>query len=408
MYLCITIYNNHIMKSYFLLFLLFCVDYSAYAQYNKINVDTRPENMTIYHVDERDNSTLVFFKYTREEGIDWANIGENTIVRVDGTYKEYHLINSINMPINFEGEQHFMLFERPNQIHCFALEFEKFPLGVTFDIIEDEQSPSAYNFHGIVVDTTQIDEFINLDKIVEDYPIVREKIMSIKDGILFQTIKTKDIAITMNVQGLKKYGKYFMVNMTIQNYSGKSILFDLNKVSATGYTIKEGKIEQTIPLEILSADEYDKKIANRQAWSKAGVAFGEGMAAYNAGHSNSSTTYNGSSRTSVSANANSNSGSTYSYANAYGYSKTSTHGNSNTSSYNGAAAYEARQKAEEKVQQFASEQKQIREQLYESYVKTNTIANQEEYSGYFNIKFKKIDNLNVTFKICGCEFPFFI
>ncbi len=395
-------------KQISLLCLLLSVGIGAYAQFNKVSVAKCPEKMTVYQVDDRENSTMVYIRYIRQEGVDWANIWENTIARVSGTYKEYHLINSINMPISSEGEEHDMLFDHPNQIHCFALEFEKLPKGATFDVIENEQIPTAYNIYGITPDTTQVGEFVDLDKMVEDYPIIREMIKYIKNDILIQTIKAKDIAITMYVQGIKQYGKYFMVNMDIQNFSGKSILFALDNVSATGYTIKDGQIKQTIPLEVLSAATYDKKVANRQAWNNFWVALGEGMAASQAGYSSSTTTYNGSSNTSVYANAYAYSGNTYGYANAYGNAYTTTYGKSHTTSYNGAAAYAAQQNASANVQRYASEQYQVREQLNEGYVKTNTIRNQVEYSGFFNIKYKKIDHINVTFRIGGIEFPFFL
>ena len=174
------------------------------------------------------------------------------------------------------------------------------------------------------------------------------------------------------------------------------------------YIIKDGQIKQTIPLEVLSAATYDKKVANRQAWNNFWVALGEGMAASQAGYSSSTTTYNGSSNTSVYANAYAYSGNTYGYANAYGNAYTTTYGKSHTTSYNGAAAYAAQQNASANVQRYASEQYQVREQLNEGYVKTNTIRNQVEYSGFFNIKYKKIDHINVTFRIGGIEFPFFL
>lgn len=382
------------------------VGIAADAQFYEVSTAKCPERLSVYQVDYRDNSTMVYIRLTRGEGIEWANIAENTIARVSGTYKEYHLINSINMPISSEGEGHNMLFEHPDQIHCFALEFEKLPKGATFDVIENERNPNAFNFYGISIDTTKIGEFVNLDKMVEDYPIVREEIVYIKNNTLIQTIKAKNIAVTMYIQGVKQYGKYFMVNMDIQNFSGKSILFDLNKVSAIGYTTKDGQIKQTIPLDVLSAAEYDKKVANRQAWNNFWVALGEGLAASGAGYSSSSTTYSGSSNTSVYANAYAYSGSTYGYAHAYGNAYTTTYGRSHTTSYNGAAAYAAQQNASANVQRYASEQYQIREQLNEGYVKTNTIRNQVEYSGFFNIKYKKIDHIKVTFRIDGIEFPF--
>lgn len=398
--------NN--LKRLFLVCTILSGAMSSFAQYNKVSVEQKPQSMEVLQVDNRESSTMVILKYTRQEGIDWSNISEKTFARVNGSYKQYHLINSINMPISSEAEEIDMLFDYPNQVHCFALEFEKIPNGVTFDVIESEQNPNAYNFYGIKPDTTQVTDFVNLDKMVEDYPITREKGMYLKNNVLIQYVKSKGIVLTMYIQAVKQYGKYFTVNMDLQNFSGKSILFALNRVSAEGYVVKDGQISKTIPLEILSSYEYDKKVANKQAWSNFWVALGEGMAANNAGYSSSTTTYNGNSHTSAYASAYGYAGNTYGYANAYGSAYTTTYGKAHTESYNGAAAYAAQQNARANVERHATGQYEIRQQLNEGYVKNNTIQNQVEYSGFFNIKYKKIDHIKVEFVIDGITFPFFL
>ena len=396
------------LKRLFLVCTILSGAMSSFAQYNKVSVAQKPQSMEVLQVDNRESSTMVILKYTRQEGIDWSNISEKTFARVNGSYKQYHLINSINMPISSEAEEIDMLFDYPNQVHCFALEFEKIPNGVTFDVIESEQNPNAYNFYGIKPDTTQVTDFVNLDKMVEDYPITREKGMYLKNDVLIQYVKSKGIVLTMYIQAVKQYGKYFTVNMDLQNFSGKSILFALNRVSAEGYVVKDGQISKTIPLEILSSYEYDKKVANKQAWSNFWVALGEGMAANNAGYSSSTTTYNGNSHTSAYASAYGYAGNTYGYANAYGSAYTTTYGKAHTESYNGAAAYAAQQNARANVERHAAGQYEIRQQLNEGYVKNNTIQNQVEYSGFFNIKYKKIDHIKVEFVIDGITFPFFL
>ena len=398
--------NN--LKRLFLVCTILSGAMSSFAQFNKVSVAQKPQSMEVLQVDNRESSTMVILKYTRQEGIDWSNISEKTFARVNGSYKQYHLINSINMPISSEAEEIDMLFDYPNQVHCFALEFEKIPNGVTFDVIESEQNPNAYNFYGIKPDTTQVTDFVNLDKMVEDYPITREKGMYLKNNVLIQYVKSKGIVLTMYIQAVKQYGKYFTVNMDLQNFSGKSILFALNRVSAEGYVVKDGQISKTIPLEILSSYEYDKKVANKQAWSNFWVALGEGMAANNAGYSSSTTTYNGNSHTSAYASAYGYAGNTYGYANAYGSAYTTTYGKAHTESYNGAAAYAAQQNARANVERHAAGQYEIRQQLNEGYVKNNTIQNQVEYSGFFNIKYKKIDHIKVEFVIDGITFPFFL
>lgn len=376
-----------------------------FAQYASIKVEKQPKQMQITQIDFREASTLVYIKYICEEGITWMNINEKTFIRPSGSRKKYPMVNSINLPISMEALDRNMLFDYTGQEHCFVLEFEKLPEITKFDLIELESQESAFNFYGIEVDTTQIGEFINMDSFIADYP-VKEWGRYVKDDKLISWIKANDIILTINVQAVKQYGKYYQVNMDLQNLCGKPILFSLNKINAEGYIVKEGQIAKTIPLEILSSYEYDKKVSNKQAWNNFWVALGEGMAASNAGYSSSTTTYSGNSTTTGSAHTYGYVGNTYGYASTYGSSYTTTYGQTNTRSYNGAAAYAAQQNAAANYERYANSQYEIRQQLNEGYVKNNTIENEVEYSGFFNIKYKKLDNLKIEFVIDDIKFPF--
>ena len=125
------------------------------------------------------------------------------------------------------------------------------------------------------------------------------------------------------------------------------------------------------------------------AWSNSWTALGGGMAASNAGYSSSTTTHNGNTHTSAYVNAYGYAGNIYGYAKAYGSAYITTYGKAHTESYNGAAAYAAQQNARANVERHAADQYEIRQQQNEGYVKNNTIQNQVEYSGFFNIKYKK-------------------
>ena len=378
---------------------------SVFAQYANIKVEKQPQQIQITQIDFREASTLVYIKYVCKEGITYMNINEKTFIRPSGSRKKYPLINSINLPISMEALDRNMLFDYTGQEHCFVLEFGKLPDITKFDLIEMENQESAINFYGIEVDTTQVSDFMDMDSFIADYP-VKEWGRYIKDDKLISWVKANDIVLTINVQAVKQYGKYYQVNMDLQNLCGKPILFSLNKINAEGYFVKEGEIAKTIPLEILSSYEYDKKVSNKQAWNNFWVALGEGMAASNAGYSSSTSTYSGSSTTTGSTHAYGYVGNTYGYASAYGSSYTTTYGQANTRSYNGAAAYAAQQNAAANYERFANSQYEIRQQLNEGYVKNNTIENEVEYSGFFNIKYKKLDHIKIEFVIDDIKFPF--
>lgn len=373
------------------------------AQYSNIRVKTMPQSMDIVQIDNRENSTLVFIKFTRQnEDVTWMNINEKTIARCEGSAKDYHLINSINLPINTESENRYMMFDRIGQEHVFALEFEKLPNVTNFSIYENINEADAFNFVGIQTDTTQIKSFINIDDYIANYP-VKELGRYAENGIIITYIKYKGIIVSTVAQAVKQYGKYYSINVSLQNLSGKSILFDPSKIVAKGYNVKK---QEFFDLQVLSASEYDKKVANKQAWKNFWVALGEGMAASNAGYSSSTTTYSGSSYTTGSAHASGYYGNTYGYTNAYGSAYTTTYGRANTTTYNGAAAYAAQQQANANYSAYANSQYTIREQLKDGYVKLNTIRNEVNYMGYFNIRYKKLDHLIVTMTIDGEEFKF--
>lgn len=383
--------------------LLFLISTNVQAQFASISVEKHPTSMNVIQIDNRENSTLVFIEYTREnEGITWMNIHEKTVARVQGSNREYHLINSINLPINTESENRYMLFDKIGQKHAFVLEFEKIPDISNFNIIENGSDENAFNFYGIKTDTAKVSSFRNLDDFVAPYP-VKEMGKYAENGNVITYIKYKGIIITTLPQAVKQYGKYYTINLSVQNLSGRSVLFDPSKISAKGWSQKKNEM---FDMEVLSASEYDKKVANKQAWNKFWVALGEGMAASQAGQYSSTTTYSGSSYTNGSAHASGYIGNTYGYANAYGSAYTTTYGQSYTTSYNGAAAYAAQQQANANYNAYAKSQYEIREKLSDGYVKLNTIRNEVELSGYFNIKYKKLDNLIVTMIVDGEKFEF--
>ncbi len=182
------------------------------------------------------------------------------------------------------------------------------------------------------------------------------------------------------------------MNISIQNLSNKSILFNPSNISLRGYKFKKKKIngqETFIPEEqemtLLTYAEYDKIVKKKQCWSNFLVALGEGLAAYSAGRSYSTTTYSGG---------------------GYGSSYTTAYGKSYAQSYNGTAAYAAQQQANANYAAYTENQRQIRKQIGDGYAKMHTIPSKTEFSGYFNIKHKKIDRLLMEIIIDGERYPF--
>lgn len=67
-------------------------------------------------VENRDLSTLVYLAYTTPDTENWnkvsswMNFGDKTYIRIPSSTKKYQMLSTINMPINSEAENKYMMF----------------------------------------------------------------------------------------------------------------------------------------------------------------------------------------------------------------------------------------------------------------------------------------------------------
>ncbi|GHT05155.1 hypothetical protein AGMMS49525_12220 [Bacteroidia bacterium] len=356
--------------------LLICVYQSGYAKYNVIECDDAPVSMEIIQVDFTGASTLVFFKYTNlsDKGA-WINFDENTYLRDVKTGNEYKLLSAINMPISEEGEPKAHIFDKVGQYHYFCLEFEELPKSVEeFNLIENENNPTAFNFYRIRIDKQKTNDFVNVEKFIKPTP-VKEYGMNMKDGNLITYFKYKGLSISMVIVRDKNYGNYYQAWINIQNFTGKSLLLSPNKITAQtqllinkkkkksvrrpnfdelyfgnnnaktseekdlteiwqslGENIYQKDVEGTgvKDLEVLSHAEYIKKVKNSQAWSAFAVALGNALAASNAGYSYSTTNVSATGQTNAYASVSGHVRTTYGFASGYGSSYSTAYGRFNS------------------------------------------------------------------------------
>ena len=396
-----------IFKTAVIVILSLLITQSSFAQYNFIECDKTPPSLQIVQIDFTKVSTLIFIKYTNTLGAGaWMNFGDNTYLRDPKTDKVYKLLNSVNMPINEEGEPKRHVFDRLDQKHNFCLEFEKLPETVEkFDLIEEENNPKAFNFYGIRIDKKEIRELVDVNDFIKSTP-VKEYGANMRDGNLILYYKHKGLSISMTLSYDNSYGKYFQVWVDIQNFTGKNLMFNPNSITAQSL-IKKGKNDELKDLSILSYQDYMKKVNRSQAWSAFAVAFGNSLAASNAGYSSSTTTASASGSTNSFGSASVYSGGMYGYANGYSSSYSTAYGRSTTKSYDGAAAYAAQQNASNNTNAYVQNQYVIKNKLSEGYAKGNSLSNQTEYMGFFNIDFLKTDNLTISIPINGETYVFY-
>ena len=265
------------------------------AQYASIQTGQSHPCLHLDQVDFLENSTLLHITYTNEVGNDWININENAFLRVKGSGKQYKLINSINLPISSEAESKQMVFDRPDQVHKFTLEFEKIPDSLVFDMIEIE-GEEAFNIYDIQIDRENKTDFVDVEQRIEDYP-VKERGQYIQNNTVVQYFKHNGLLLSVFLYLNNDYGKYFQVQFDVKNFKGKSILFNPNTITAHSMmapqkSFSSSEERQRVDLHILSERDYSKKIGRRQAWKSFFYGLGEGMAAAGAGYSFSTTSCN--------------------------------------------------------------------------------------------------------------------
>lgn len=431
-----------------ILSILLVVSFLASAQFKPTSFQA-PPRLNISHIDNREFSTLVFLDYTVPDdstwqlGHRWINFNDKTYISIPGSTKKYNMLSTVNMPIDSEAELKMMLFDHAGQRHQFVLEFEKLPEDCSqFDIIEDIDNLKALNIHDITFNPADSIAFINVDDFIADYPL-KEYGQYYVNGTIVSYIKYKGIVVNAVANYLNQYGKYVNVNISVQNFRNRSILFNPANLSAVGYRypkkkrewIKLGKLSNeydddiyadqpvdnsediseydkttTIPVdvELLTYEEYDRIVKKKQTWESFWTALGAGLSAIGAGYSTSTSTYTGHSHTIANANAYGSVGEVYGYVSAQGSSYTTTFGQTYTTTYNGLAQYLANQQVRAKMDKLSYKHSQIGQQIGEGYVKIHTIPAETEYSGFLNIKYnKKIHGVIFTIKIDGEPYIFY-
>ncbi len=222
-----------------------------------------------------------------------------------------------------------------------------------------------------------------------------------KDGKTFQYFVHNGVSVTMQLSIENSYGKYYVAYVAIENLTGNSFNFNPDQITA----LFQNKGKESIG-NVLSAADYMNKVNRRQAWNAALVAFGESSSANQAGHSSSST------NSTTSGYANSYGSISGYYGDTYGsvQGNITTYGNSttqsNTKSYNGSAAYAAKQNAQRNINNFQNQQYQIRNVLNEGYLKLNTINNEERIVGQINIVYQNADKIKITIPVNGNNYDF--
>lgn len=393
----------------------------ASAQFKVTMANSNDPNIKFVSAINTEESTFLYVTKTPTQEGETFTCGK---LNATVGYKKYKMKNCYNIPKYNEAEPAYVVLDKPGQSHNFLIEFEKLPLNTTFDIIEDVEAGQPWTFSGVKIDTLTRMDFIDPNDFISATPAKLFGHYASK-GTVYTYYMNNGIVLTAHFAKGKNYGKYYQVYLDIINNTDHSVAFNITNVEAQGYTLKK-EVPTYFALETLSADEYDKKVRNRQAWNSFFNALGQASAANNAGtttvSTSTTTNSNGNSHTSggysggsVSAAATVGTGgaavgvgvTTYggrSYSNTYSNNTTTT--NSSTVIHDGAIQYMAQQQASQNIAAYDEALAYDRANLWENYLKVNTIKSGETYGGFFNIKYKKADGLMIRIKIDGVIYSF--
>jgi len=238
-----------------------------------------------------------------------------------------------------------------------------------------------------------------------------------KDGVQIIKYVENGISIATSFDKVNTYGEYYQLNIEIVNQTGEDFTFFPSKIISVLEEYKTDKKtdEQILKSqkfgELLSSDDYLKKVNNKQFWTKVGSNLTLSNKASMAGQSSSRTqaAVAGGSRGSVTGNAtiyDNKNNKVNASGSVSGSSSYAAAGVSNTQNFDGQAAYQAQKEVEQEMKQRDFELNQIKNVLNQGYLKTNTIENSQQIFGFINIKLDDADKVQVLIPVNGKNYLF--
>lgn len=232
----------------------------ADAQYRVSSIDRQDaENIKLHQVLETEDKVLVYGTFkSLDDGIHLFNLSRTT--KVEKNHVSYKITNSVNLPLWNEAEPRYVQTTKPGDKVNFVMEFEKFDLSGTFDIVENENKHGAhmFNFYGIHLEKIEPKDAIDTKRFLDDGHVIFGRYKS--DGRTY-TYYIKD-GLSFMYHDNWNDGD-FIINLEITNNSDRGVMFDLAKVRQEG-TDKNGK-----PVEVArySPESYDKHIESSRRYN---------------------------------------------------------------------------------------------------------------------------------------------
>lgn len=194
------------------------------------------------------------------------------------------------------------------------------------------------------------------------------------DGEKWQTYHINNLFVSMANIVTRGYGKYYQIPIYIENRSMFPVSFNPDDMRA--YFID--KNDFNTELNVLSKEEFDERVSNRQGLAMFGVALVACLAIADAAISSSTTTYDGPDGS---------------------YTKS-------TKSFDGLAAFQAEVIAAETIIGVSNSLNENRIIKQEGYLTPTTVNPGESVCGFVNIVYKRCFSLDISLKMEGVEYFF--
>ena len=249
------------MKKLIFTFLCLMVSVLANAQYKVASVDKQDsQNFKLHQVLETENSVLIFGTYTSFSDEIQQRCIDRT-AKVEKNHSGYKIINAVNLPLYDEAEQRYAEVKKAGDKYNFVLEFEKFDLNGTFDLIENDakHTESMLNFYGIHLEKINPSEAIDTEKFLDEAPVIYGRYT--QDGKTHLYFIRDDVMIMFHPSW--NGSKDFLLNLEINNNSDHGVMFELGNVRTSG----SDKNGNHVVVTRYTPDSYDQYVEDERYYA---------------------------------------------------------------------------------------------------------------------------------------------
>lgn len=248
------------MKKISIVLLALAISVSAHAQYSKIDAAPDEGKRTrdeIIQIDQVEGKTVIYFEKTvMEPCTSWASDYE--CIRIAGEKKVRKVKTSLNIPL---GGSDCKLYFPECCTHYYALVFDEFPLDQPFDIVDKKDN--SVDFENVTVDTSVTTEKIDAESLFEETPMtVRGDYYD--DGSQMTYFSRQGLTVTMHAAYNNDYGKLMKLYFEVANETGHNVDFRTDKISVVNVNKKTNRESH---LKLLSFGDFDQKVVNNLGWS---------------------------------------------------------------------------------------------------------------------------------------------